>query len=115
MTAEIIASTPDATKVVARAPHHFFSLRCCRRAQWEIRDLANEMLRQCRRVAPVLFELTPRPRGFMSTRSRPMPCFSRRGRQNLSAQMAALGDLLGMAWLFLLWASEQSWRYEDPA
>lgn len=40
----------------ARALHHFFSLRCCTRAQWEIRDLANEMLRQCRRVAPVLFE-----------------------------------------------------------
>ncbi len=34
---------------------HFFSLRTCRRAQWEIRHLATEMLRICRREAPVLF------------------------------------------------------------
>lgn len=35
---------------------HFFSLRCCSRAQWEIRALANEMLRLCREVAPVIFD-----------------------------------------------------------
>ena len=35
---------------------HFFSLRCCTRAQWEIRALANEMLRQVKEVAPVIFE-----------------------------------------------------------
>ena len=40
----------------ARELLHFFSLRCCNRAQWEIRDLATEMLRQCKRVAPVIFE-----------------------------------------------------------
>ncbi|MBQ9300824.1 MAG: FAD-dependent thymidylate synthase [Clostridia bacterium] len=34
---------------------HFFELRCCRRAQWEIRALAEEMLRLCKREAPVLF------------------------------------------------------------
>lgn len=34
---------------------HFFELRCCNRAQWEIRALADEMLRQCREVLPVLF------------------------------------------------------------
>ena len=28
---------------------HFFELRCCSRAQWEIRALATEMLRLCRR------------------------------------------------------------------
>lgn len=39
----------------ARELRHFFSLRCCNRAQWEIRKLANEMLRQCREIAPVLF------------------------------------------------------------
>ena len=39
----------------ARELRHFFSLRCCNRAQWEIRELANEMLRQCKEVAPVLF------------------------------------------------------------
>ena len=39
----------------ARELMHFFELRCCRRAQWEIRALAEEMLRLCRQAAPVLF------------------------------------------------------------
>jgi len=34
---------------------HFFELRCCSRAQWEIRALAGEMLRLCKQTAPVLF------------------------------------------------------------
>lgn len=34
---------------------HFFALRCCERAQWEIRELATEMCRQAREVAPVMF------------------------------------------------------------
>ena len=40
----------------ARELRHFFSLRCCNRAQWEIRALANEMLALCRLAAPLLFE-----------------------------------------------------------
>lgn len=40
----------------ARSLYHFFSLRCCSRAQWEIRSLANQMLKQVKNVAPVLFE-----------------------------------------------------------
>lgn len=40
----------------ARELLHFFSLRCCNRAQWEIRAMAREMLRLCKREAPVLFE-----------------------------------------------------------
>ncbi|MBQ7655659.1 MAG: FAD-dependent thymidylate synthase [Clostridia bacterium] len=40
----------------ARELLHFFSLRCCNRAQWEIRALATEMLRQCKQAAPVIFE-----------------------------------------------------------
>jgi thymidylate synthase (FAD) len=39
----------------ARELLHFFRLRLCRRAQWEIRDLAREMLRLVREVAPGLF------------------------------------------------------------
>ena len=35
---------------------HFFNVRCCNRAQWEIRELATEMLRQCIEVAPILFK-----------------------------------------------------------
>ena len=40
----------------ARELHHFFSLRLCRRAQWEIHELARKMLVLCREKAPVLFE-----------------------------------------------------------
>ena len=40
----------------ARELLHFFSLRCCSRAQWEIRALAREMLRLCKKEAPVIFE-----------------------------------------------------------
>jgi len=39
----------------ARELLHFFALRCCNRAQWEIRALAIEMLRLVRQVAPVIF------------------------------------------------------------
>lgn len=39
----------------ARELRHFFSLRCCARAQWEIRHLARQMLIKCQEVAPVLF------------------------------------------------------------
>lgn len=39
----------------ARELWHFFKLRCCRRAQWEIRLMAWKMLAEAKRVAPVLF------------------------------------------------------------
>lgn len=39
----------------ARELRHFFALRCCSRAQWEIRNLANEMLRICKEEAYSLF------------------------------------------------------------
>ena len=39
----------------ARELLHFFALRCCRRAQWEIREMAVEMLRLVKKVAPVIF------------------------------------------------------------
>lgn len=35
---------------------HYFNERCCTRAQFEIRQVANEMLRQCKEVAPILFK-----------------------------------------------------------
>lgn len=58
--ARYILPNATETKIVctfnARSLLNFFSLRCCTRAQWEIRALANEMLRQCREVAPVIFE-----------------------------------------------------------
>ena len=38
-----------------RELRHFFSLRMCSRAQWEIRAMAEEMHRICLQVAPALF------------------------------------------------------------
>ena len=38
-----------------RSLHNLFRLRCCNRAQWEIRAVADEMLRLCRAEAPSLF------------------------------------------------------------
>ena len=39
----------------ARSLYNFFSKRCCNRAQWEIRELADLMLVECEKVAPILF------------------------------------------------------------
>ena len=39
----------------ARELWHFFELRCCNRAQWELRVAADEMLRQARDVSPTIF------------------------------------------------------------
>ena len=39
----------------ARSLNHFFQLRCCNRAQWEIRRLAEEMLKLVYPIAPHLF------------------------------------------------------------
>lgn len=48
------------TKIVVtmnvRSLLHFFNVRCCNRAQWEIRQMADEMLKECRKVAPKLFK-----------------------------------------------------------
>jgi len=48
------------TKIIitmnARSLINFFKHRCCSRAQWEIRQLADEMLKQVKEVAPVLFK-----------------------------------------------------------
>ena len=35
---------------------HFFDERCCNRAQWEIRELANKMLEICKEIAPNIFK-----------------------------------------------------------
>ena len=40
----------------ARELRHFFNLRCCKRAQWEIRELANQMLKLCKERDPILFD-----------------------------------------------------------
>lgn len=48
------------TKIVltmnARSLMNFFRHRCCNRAQWEIRRMADEMLKEVKKVAPVVFK-----------------------------------------------------------
>lgn len=57
--ARYILPNAAATRLIitmnARSLHHFFNLRCCNRAQWEIRELADEMLRLVYPIAPNLF------------------------------------------------------------
>jgi thymidylate synthase (FAD) len=45
----------------ARELLHFFSLRCCNRAQWEIREMADKMLVLCKGVSPTIFKAAGPP------------------------------------------------------
>ena len=40
----------------ARSLMNFFELRCCLHAQWEIRQLANKMLKEVKKIAPTIFK-----------------------------------------------------------
>jgi len=40
----------------ARSLLNFFELRCCLQAQWEIRKLANKMLQEVKKIAPIIFK-----------------------------------------------------------
>jgi len=57
--ARYILPNATETKIImtmnARELIHFFALRCCQRAQWEIREMSVEMLRLLQKVAPVIF------------------------------------------------------------
>ncbi|MDL2220226.1 FAD-dependent thymidylate synthase [Eubacteriales bacterium OttesenSCG-928-N14] len=57
--ARFVLPNASETKMVitmnARELLHFFKLRCCNRAQWEIRDLAWQMLKLAQQQAPYLF------------------------------------------------------------
>lgn len=50
------ANTKMVVTMNARSLYNFFRQRCCNRAQWEIRSVADEMLRLCCKVAPTLFK-----------------------------------------------------------
>jgi thymidylate synthase (FAD) len=50
------ATTQIIMTMNARELRHFFSLRCCNRAQWEIKDMACRMLNIVKKEAPLLFE-----------------------------------------------------------
>ncbi len=50
------AKTNIVVTMNARELLHFFRLRTCNRAQWEIRKAAKLMLNEVRRIAPTIFE-----------------------------------------------------------
>lgn len=65
------------TKIIitanARELLHIFKLRCCNRAQWEIREVAKSMLKEVKDIAPTIFEnagppciLEPCPEGELT-------------------------------------------------
>ncbi len=58
----------------ARSLYNFFAHRCCNRAQWEIRALANEMLREVTKVAPSLFKKAGPPCLFGTCPEGKMTC-----------------------------------------
>ncbi len=75
--ARYILPNASETKMImtmnARELLHFFTVRCCNRAQTEIRELAILMLKDVKKVAPVIFEnsgpnclRTPCPEGKYS-------------------------------------------------
>lgn len=75
--ARFVLPNACATKMVvtmnARSLYNFFAHRCCNRAQWEIRDVAVQMLRLVQQAAPHLFQkcgpaylFGPCPEGKMS-------------------------------------------------
>jgi len=80
--ARYILPNASETKIIVsmngRELLHFFAIRCCNRAQWEIRELAVQMLRLVKTVCPVIFEKSgpnclrgPCPEGKFSCDSPP--------------------------------------------
>lgn len=66
------------TKIIvtmnARELLHFFKERCCTRAQWEIREVANQMLDLCLEVAPSVFKKAGAPCVFGKCKEGAMSC-----------------------------------------
>lgn len=65
------------TKIIltmnARELRHFFSLRCCNRAQWEIREMSCKMLNLVKKSAPLLF-MTAGPNCIFENCKESIPC-----------------------------------------
>lgn len=58
--ARYVLPNASETKIIvtmnARELLHFFTLRLCRRAQWEIREMGKVMLKEVKKVAPQIFK-----------------------------------------------------------
>ena len=66
------------TKIIVtmnvRSLHNFFKERCCNRAQWEIREVANQMLDICLDKAPLLFQTAGPSCAFGKCKEGKMSC-----------------------------------------
>ena len=72
---------------------HFFSLRCCKRAQWEIREMALEMLELARETSPYIFEEAGAPCVRGACPEGKMSCgepYPKRSRKTLDEESTAL-------------------------
>ena len=64
----------------ARSLLNFFELRCCLHAQWEIRELANHMLQEVKKVAPTIFKHAGpscKSRGICTEQKKDCPLYPR--------------------------------------
>ncbi len=62
----------------ARSLLNFFELRCCLHAQWEIRKLANMMLKELKKKAPIIFKNsgpTCKSKGYCSENKKDCPLY----------------------------------------
>lgn len=73
----------------ARELRHFFALRCCGRAQWEIRRMAYVMLGLVRREAPALFRCGA-PCAYGACPEGKMSCGQSERVRQLDAELTAL-------------------------
>jgi len=65
----------------ARSLLNFFELRCCLHAQWEIRKLANMMLKELKKIAPIIFNNsgpTCKTKGFCSENKKNCPLYPKK-------------------------------------
>jgi thymidylate synthase (FAD) len=65
----------------ARSLLNFFELRCCLHAQWEIRKLANLMLKEIKKKAPIIFEKagpTCKSKGYCSENDKDCPLYPKK-------------------------------------
>jgi len=68
----------------ARSLLNFFELRCCLHAQWEIRQLANKMLKLVKEKAPLLFKDAGPPcqsKGYCPEHNPECPLYPKKGKK----------------------------------
>lgn len=57
-----------------RSLYNFLGVRCCNRAQWEIKSMADSMLKECKKISPILFKNAGKPCNFGECKEGSMSC-----------------------------------------